>query len=82
MIKINSSNNGLVSVTSKGTIMQSLEHGSVKHVFQCKAGLCGACKCKLKSGSVRYTTEPIGFIASGEILPCVSIADGDIEIEF
>ena len=68
-------------VQSIGTILQSLEEGSVIHKSQCKTGICGYCKCKLKSGSVTYVTEPLGFLSNGEILPCISIANGNIEIE-
>ncbi|MCP4058148.1 MULTISPECIES: class I ribonucleotide reductase maintenance protein YfaE [unclassified Pseudoalteromonas] len=81
MINIITSSKQHHSVKSKGTILESLEQGSVIHKSQCRAGICGYCKCKLKSGSVAYVTEPLGFMSSGEILPCISIANGNIEIE-
>ncbi|WP_356948000.1 2Fe-2S iron-sulfur cluster-binding protein [Pseudoalteromonas sp. APC 3358] len=81
MIKIITSSRQHHSVESKGTILQSLEQGSVVHKSQCRTGICGYCKCKLKSGSVTYVTEPLGFMSNDEILPCISIANGNIEIE-
>jgi ferredoxin len=69
------------SIQSTGTILQSLEQHHVEHLSHCKAGFCGACRMKLKSGSVTYVSDPIGFHRKGEILPCVCIPDGEVEIE-
>ena len=49
--------------------------------FHCREGYCGACRCKLLSGEVRYITEPLAFVRSGEFLPCCSIPLTDIDIE-
>lgn len=81
MITVRNATGRQSTIPSQGTVLQSMEQAHVVHRAQCKSGLCGACRCKLKSGSVRYTQEPIGFFRDGEILPCVCIADGDIEIE-
>ena len=68
-------------VKPSGTILQTLEQHHVDHLSHCKAGFCGVCRTRLKSGSVTYVADPIGFHRQGEILPCVCIADGDVEIE-
>ncbi|CAM5223239.1 class I ribonucleotide reductase maintenance protein YfaE [Alishewanella longhuensis] len=49
--------------------------------FQCREGFCGACRCKLISGEVRYLQEPLAFVRKGEFLPCCSVPIGDISIE-
>jgi len=49
--------------------------------FQCREGFCGACRCKLLEGKVRYLQEPLAFVRKGEFLPCCSIPLGDISIE-
>ncbi|PTC01263.1 hypothetical protein C9975_03005 [Thalassospira xiamenensis] len=81
MITIRTPQDAVKTINSHGTVMQSLEKEHVEHRSQCKAGLCGACKVKLNKGKVHYVDSPLGFVRKGEILPCVCIADGDIEIE-
>lgn len=54
--------------------------GHVVH-FHCRAGFCGACRCKLVSGHVRYLQEPLAFVRRGEFLPCCSVPVTDITLE-
>lgn len=49
--------------------------------YQCREGFCGACRCTLVSGSVRYSHEPLAFVRRGEFLPCCSMPAGDIAVE-
>ncbi len=81
MITIHTPQKVVQTIQSHGTVMESFEKEHVEHRSQCKSGLCGACKVKLKKGNVHYVDEPLGFTREGEILPCVCVADGDIEIE-
>lgn len=81
MIKVTSQKNQY-KIPSHGTILQSLEQAALPNKSQCRSGYCGFCKCKIKQGSVTYVTEPLGFIRDSEILTCISIANGNIEIEF
>jgi len=81
MITVNMQKGAQVKVASTGTVLASLEAANVEHVSHCRSGYCGACRCKKKSGSVQYVTEPLGFMRPDEILPCISIADGDLELE-
>jgi Na+-transporting NADH:ubiquinone oxidoreductase subunit NqrF len=46
----------------------------------CRAGSCGTCETRLRSGSVRYLDEP-AEVRDGCFLPCVSVPDGPITIE-
>lgn len=55
-----------------GTILQSLEKSSIAIESHCRSGYCGACRVKLKSGTVGYTTDPLGFVDDDEILACCS----------
>jgi ferredoxin len=64
-----------------GTLLNSLQKNSVEVLYHCKEGFCGACRCKLKSGSISYINEPLAFVRKGEILTCCSKPQGDIEIE-
>jgi len=63
------------------TLLDSLQKHGVEVLYHCREGFCGACRCKLKSGSVSYINEPLAFVRRGEILTCCSKPDEDIEIE-
>ncbi len=50
----------------------------------CRNGTCRTCICRLQSGQVRYQVEWPGLSfdekQDGFILPCVAIAESDLEI--
>ena len=66
---------------SQPTILQSIEQQKQDISYQCREGYCGACRCKLLSGTIKYLHEPLAFVRKGEFLPCCSIPTTDIEIE-
>jgi ferredoxin len=63
------------------TILESLEYAKVETHSHCRDGFCGACRCKLQTGTVNYTTDPLAFIDDDEILPCCSVPTSNITIE-
>jgi ferredoxin len=63
------------------TLLEALEEQKLTVSYHCRAGFCGACRCKLLQGQVRYLQEPLAFVRKGEFLPCCSVPVGDIEIE-
>jgi len=63
------------------TLLEALEQQGFEPHYHCRDGFCGACRCKLVSGSVDYTVEPIAFIHQGEILTCCSIPKNEIELD-
>ncbi|GAB2993060.1 class I ribonucleotide reductase maintenance protein YfaE [Psychrosphaera aestuarii] len=67
--------------SSDKTLLDSLQSNGVDMLYHCREGFCGACRCKLKSGSVEYLNEPLAFVRKGEILTCCSQPNEDIEIE-
>lgn len=62
-------------------LLNALEQQQLQVNFQCREGYCGACRCKLLSGEVRYLQEPLAFVRQGEFLPCCSVPLTDIAIE-
>lgn len=67
--------------TADRTLLDSLQKNGVEMLYHCREGFCGACRCKLKSGSVTYINEPLAFVRRGEILTCCSMPSEAIEIE-
>lgn len=67
--------------STDSTLLISLQKNGVEVLYHCKEGFCGACRCKLKSGSISYINEPLAFVRKGEILTCCSIPNDDIEIQ-
>lgn len=61
-----------------------LEHLLKKNIpveYQCKEGYCGACRCKLISGSIKKNKNTIAFVNKDEILLCSSKPKSDINIQ-
>jgi ferredoxin len=86
MSKVTVHRNGIIEteiefVNTDATLLDSLQKNAVDMLYHCKEGFCGACRCKLKSGSISYINEPLAFVRKGEILTCCSIPNEDIEIE-
>ncbi len=67
--------------SSKDTILADLEENNVTLEYHCREGFCGACRCKLISGEVDYTIDPLAFIDDDEILPCCTIPLTDIMLD-
>lgn len=63
------------------TLLSSLQSNGTEVLYHCREGFCGACRCKLKSGTIQYLNEPLAFVRKGEILTCCSKPTSDIEIE-
>jgi ferredoxin len=86
---MSSPNKGLVITLSDGstftstqdTILEDLETHHIEMEYHCREGFCGACRCKLISGEVDYTVDPLAFIDDDEILPCVTKPLTDIKID-
>ncbi len=67
--------------TASPNLLVSLEQQQFEVNFHCRAGFCGACRCKLIQGQVSYLEEPLAFVRKGEFLPCCSVPVTDIDIE-
>ncbi|MFS1704968.1 class I ribonucleotide reductase maintenance protein YfaE [Alteromonas sp. AMM-1] len=72
-----------VTITSQAnkTLLESLESHNIDVQFHCREGFCGACRTKILSGEVDYTTDPLAFIDDDEILPCCCKPISDITIK-
>ncbi|MCO4320015.1 2Fe-2S iron-sulfur cluster-binding protein [Aliidiomarina quisquiliarum] len=72
--------NGTRKIPSHGTVLESLEKAGIRATNHCRDGFCGACRCK-SNGKASYGAQPLAYVRKGEILPCVSIAEDNLEIE-
>lgn len=63
------------------TLLADLEAQGIPIEYHCREGYCGACRCKLISGEVDYTVDPLAFIDDDEILPCCTVALTDVVLE-
>ncbi len=66
--------------TPDHSILDDLEVQGIEVEYHCREGFCGACRCKLISGEVDYTLDPLAFIDDDEILPCCTIPITDITL--
>nr|WP_050547954.1 class I ribonucleotide reductase maintenance protein YfaE [Pseudoalteromonas sp. BSi20480] len=63
------------------TILENMEALELAPYYMCRDGFCGACRIKIKSGTVIYPSEPLCFVRDGEVLTCCSKAETDIDLE-
>jgi|GEM_PF-1672548 len=47
----------------------------------CRSGVCGACVVKNLCGKVKYSKESSASTAAGEILTCISLPEGNVELD-
>lgn len=66
---------------TEGTLLEALEKHQLEMHYHCRSGFCGACRSTLKSGQVRYTTEPLAYVRKGDILPCCCVPESDLDID-
>ncbi|MBA5763599.1 2Fe-2S iron-sulfur cluster binding domain-containing protein [Vibrio sp. 404] len=72
-----------ISITSNpsNTLLETLENAGIEVEYNCRDGHCGACRCKLKSGEVEYVGFAMAYTQANEILPCITRAKSDVELE-
>ena len=75
--------NGITAIQSNpsNTILETMEKAGIEPEYNCRDGHCGACRCKLVKGEVEYVGFVMAYTQSDEILPCISKAKSDIEID-
>lgn len=66
---------------SEGTLLDAMEANGLEVHYHCRNGFCGACRTKLKAGTVTYINEPLAFVRPGDILPCCCVPTSDLEID-
>lgn len=78
--------NGIqVSADNQKTLLEHAEDAGVRIPNSCRAGICGACKVKVKSGLVEQPKVPALMDherSMGMALACCSVADTDMDVEF
>lgn len=63
------------------TLLEALIRVGKPHEFACKEGYCGFCRISFKRiEGYRYIKEPLAKIEKDEVLPCICIVDGYVEI--
>jgi len=73
-------------VGSKETLLQAALNQGIAFPHDCRAGGCGACKCRLVKGKVRELTDKSYILSAEElrdnfVLACQSIPQSDIEVD-
>ncbi|WP_117234618.1 2Fe-2S iron-sulfur cluster-binding protein [Vibrio maerlii] len=75
--------NGQVTIVTNPsqTILDAMETNGLEAEYHCRDGHCGACRCKLISGETETVGFAMAYTQPDEILPCISKAKTDIEID-
>ncbi|HEY8857064.1 MAG TPA: 2Fe-2S iron-sulfur cluster binding domain-containing protein [Rugosibacter sp.] len=75
-----------IRVSSKETLLQAALNQGVPFPYNCRAGGCGECKCRLVEGKVKELTDKSYLLSAEEIkenyiLACQSIPKSDVVVE-
>lgn len=63
-----------------GVLLEALEDQGVEPASLCRSGSCGECAVKLLRGRVSYPLEPSARVEQDQILTCMAVPAGDIEL--
>ncbi|OOF29012.1 MULTISPECIES: class I ribonucleotide reductase maintenance protein YfaE [Salinivibrio] len=82
MTRITIEVNGIkVGGNTHQSLLEQLEQAGIQPEYQCRNGMCGACRCQLQQGSVKQE-DAMAFVRPGEILTCQSAPQTDVSIAF
>ena len=62
-------------------LLEFAEENGITLDAGCRAGSCGTCICAVKDGNVIYSESPGIDIEDGTCLTCISVPNGDLELE-
>lgn len=80
-ISVNEHDEFEVEADAPASLLESLEQHGIETHFHCRSGFCGACRTKLLAGEVSYHADPLAYVRTGEILPCICKAVSDLKLE-
>ncbi len=63
------------------TLLEGLERTGHIVEYQCRSGYCGSCRTRMLSGEVEYLSEPLAYVANGEVLPCCCVPVGTVSLD-
>ncbi len=73
--------NQTVHGNTRELLLDQLEQAGFHPEYQCRNGLCGACRCHLRTGEVAQL-DALALTGKDEILICRSIPKSDVELVF
>ncbi|MDP3613888.1 MAG: 2Fe-2S iron-sulfur cluster-binding protein [Rubrivivax sp.] len=62
------------------TLLATLEEAGLAPESECRAGTCGLCRMKLAAGEVTWLLDTELALKRDEILPCICVAAGDLQL--
>ncbi|MGO1295865.1 MAG: class I ribonucleotide reductase maintenance protein YfaE [Vibrio sp.] len=71
----------VIESNTSDTLLETMEKAGLEPEYNCRDGHCGACRCKLISGSVEYVGFAMAFLQPGEVLPCISKAKTALQLD-
>lgn len=74
-------NNQTVHGNTRELLLDQLEQAGFHPEYQCRSGLCGACRCRLQQGEVAQL-DALALTGKNEILICSAIPKSDVELVF
>ena len=64
-----------------GSLLDLADNAGLNLAANCRAGVCGACRQSLKTGTVAHLTEPPFPLGPNEVLTCCSVPTSDVVLD-
>lgn len=64
-----------------GSVLELAELSGIAAKCACRVGQCGTCKLRLKSGNVKYQSDPANPVEAGSFLPCIAQPTSDLVVD-
>ncbi|MGI9407579.1 MAG: 2Fe-2S iron-sulfur cluster-binding protein [Hyphomicrobiaceae bacterium] len=64
-----------------GSLLELAELCGINARCSCRAGQCGTCKVRLKSGQIAYRSQPEAAVEPGTCLPCIAQPASNLSID-
>jgi ferredoxin-NADP reductase/uncharacterized protein YcbX len=64
-----------------GSLLDLADKVGLNLAANCRAGVCGACRQSIKTGTVAHLTEPPFPLGPHEVLTCCSVPTSDVELD-
>ncbi len=61
-----------IPIKARQSVLEALEVAGFIMNFQCRSGICGACRCKLLSGEINYEETPFAMTKKDDVLICIA----------
>lgn len=81
VVRFQKSGKDVIWDSANGSLLELAEAHGLTPAFECRAGICGTCMCRIMHGTVTYTEDLIDSPKAGHVFMCCAVPDGPITLD-